>query len=391
MFGSQNRHHHVVEVLLEKGANPNIHSNKGCTPLMLASQNGHLRITELLLKRNADPNAHDIKGLTPLMLASQSGNLSLVELLLKKKADPNAHDIEGLTPLMLASQNGNLLLVELLLKEKAVPNAHSNEGWTPLLLASKNCHSNVVVMLLQYKANPHVEIHEHLDSFTIAAVEGNTDIVNTFLNHSEIRYESLSMGWYYACQLGHVPIITLLSNSVDIVSNQTDLIISCAEGDLGTVIHQLISGKMTPDVQFIHGVTPLMISSSCGHTEIVEALIQSGTNINKTDEFGDTALDYAEQAKQDTMRVLLLQHGGLHGIDLDIRSETTQSRKEPLLKPLDNISAETDNVSLQLFDLSNLIKKQNVSTMRYLEYTDDTRFRQHRDPLTTDLNDLYYD
>ena len=110
--------------------------------------------------------------------------------------------------------------------------------------------------------------------------------MNTFLDHSEIRFESLSMGWYYACQLGHVPIIKLLSNRVDIVSDLTDLIISCAEGDLGTVIDHLMSGKTTPAVQFIHGITPLMISSSCGHTGIVEALIQSGANINKTDEFG---------------------------------------------------------------------------------------------------------
>ena len=133
---------------------------------------------------------------------------------------------------MLASQNGHLLLVELLLKEKADSNAHSNEGWTPLLLASKSGHSNVVVMLLQYKVNPpHVEICKHLDAFTISAVEVKTDIVNTYLNHSEIRFESLSMGWYYACQFGHVPNITLLSKRADIVSNQTDLIISCAEGN----------------------------------------------------------------------------------------------------------------------------------------------------------------
>ena len=155
---------------------------------------------------------------------------------------------------MFASQAGYLHVVELLLKENADSNAHSNRGWTPLLLASNNSHSNVVVMLLQYKANPHVESFKHLDSFTIAAVKGNTDIVNIFLNHSEIRFECLSMGWYYACLLGHVPIIKLLSNRADIVSDRTDLIISCAEGDLGTVIDQLMSGKITPDVQFIHRI-----------------------------------------------------------------------------------------------------------------------------------------
>ena len=63
-------------------------------------------------------------------------------------------------------------------------------------------------------------------------------------------------------------------------------------------VDQLMCGKTTPDVQFIHGITPLMISSSCGHTDIVEALIQSGANVNKTDEFGDTAIDYAKVAKK---------------------------------------------------------------------------------------------
>ena len=192
-------------------------------------------------------------------------------------------------------------------------------------------------ILLQYKANSHIEIVKHLDSFTIATIEGNTDVVNTFLNYSEIRFESLSTGWYNACQLGHVPIITLLSNRVDIVSNQTDLLISCAEGDLGTVIDQLMSGKIMPDVQFIHGITPLMISSSCGHTDIVEALIQSGANVNKTDDFGNTALDYAEQGKQDMTRVLLLQHDGLHGIGLDSRVKTLE---ESLLESVGDISNE---------------------------------------------------
>ena len=317
MFASLNGRLQIPELLLKEKADPNAHNNKGETPLMLASQNGDHQLAELLLKKKADPNAHDNEGWTALMFSSDNGHLQLVELLLEEKAHPNAHDNEGWTALMFASQSGCLHITELLLKENADPNVRSNTGWTALLLASKNGHSNVVVMLLQYKANPHVEIRKHLDSFVIATIECNIDILNTFLNHSEISFESLSMGWYYACRLGHVRIITLLSSRVDIVSDQTDLIISCAEGDLGTVIDQLLSGKITPDVQFIHGVTPLMISSSCGHTDIVEALIQSDANINKTDELGYTALDYAEQAKQDTTRVLLLQYDGLHGIDLD--------------------------------------------------------------------------
>ena len=427
MFACRKGHHQVVEVLLKKGAGPDIHAGEGQTALLVASFKGylqvveqllnenadpnildncgwtalmfacfkgHLPLAELLLKGNANPNIHNNEGWTALMVASQNGHLQLAELLLKKNADPNASDNEGWTVLMIASENGHLLLVELLLKKNADPNAHDNEGWTALMLASHNGHSNVIKMLLQYKANPHLENRKHLDSFTIATVKGNTDIVNTFLNDSEIRFESLSMGWYYACRLGHVPIIKLLSNRVVTISNQTDLIISCAEGDLGIVVDQLMSGKMTPDVQFIHGVTPLMISSSCGHTDIVEALIQSGANVNKTDEFGYTAFDYAKVAKQNTTQALLL-YDGLHGIDLDSRIRTPE---ESLYKTVDDISTKKDISNLQSPRSSRRQRSLNISsTKKYLEESIDTHFIKHQsaeytnNALTIDLNDLNWD
>ena len=199
------------------------------------------------------------------------------------------------------------------------------------------------------------------------------------------------MGWYNACQLGHIPIITLLSNRVDIISDQTDLIISCAEDDLGTVIDQLMSGKMTPDIQFIHGITPLMISSSCGHTDIVEALIQSGANVNETDEFGYTALDYAEVAKQDTTCVLLWHYDGRCGIDLDSRVRTPK-------ETLDDISTEKDISNVQSPHSSRNQRSLSISSIKtYLEESIDTYFSKHRPAgyktnfLTIDLNDYNSD
>ena len=151
---------------------------------------------------------------------------------------------------------------------------------------------------------------------------------------------------------------------------------SCAEGDLGAVIDQLMSGKMTPDVQLRNSVTPLMISSSCGHTDIVEALVQSGANVNKTDEFGYTALDYAEQAKQVSTQVLLLQHHGLRGTGLDSRVRTPEIS---LLKTVDDISTEKEICNLLSPRSSGRQRSLNIALIkRYLEETIDTRFGKHQ-------------
>ena len=150
---------------------------------------------------------------------------------------------------------------------------------------------------------------------------------------------------------------------------------------------------MTPDVQFIRGITLLMISSSCGHIDIVEA--QSGANVNKTDEFGDTAFDYAEQAKQNITRVLLLQHGGLRGIDLD---SSVRTPEESILKTVDDISTEEDISNLKSPRSSGRQRSLNISSnKRYLENPIDTYFDKDQltdctnNLLTLDLDDLNCD
>ena len=424
---SQNGHYQVVEILLEKGADPNIHDNDGWTALILSSESGHQQIVELLLEKQVDPNVQNSKNeRTALIQASQNGHYQVVEILLEKGADPNILDNDGWTALILSSHNGHHQVVELLLEKHVDPNVQtSKNGSTALIQASQKGHYQVVEILLKKGADPNIhnnevtallfacqngnyqvveillkngadpEIGGQIDSVSIAAIFGNIRCLKIIEKHTELSLKSLSMGWYYACCCGQVPIIMFLSNRLDIVSDQTDLIVSCAEGDLGSVVDQLMSGKISPDVQFIHGVTPLMISSSCGCTDIVEALITAGVNVNKIDEYGDTALDYTEEAKQDKNRHLLLQHGGLHGIELAITSKTPE---EPSGES--NISTEEDISNLPSPDTTIFTRRKgklNISSiMKYLEDSIDTHFTKHhsgytKDPITrytSNTNDL---
>ena len=55
----------------------------------------HLEVIQLLLDRGANPNAFDMLGHTPLILSARKGHLEVVKLLLDRGADPNAFDIVG--------------------------------------------------------------------------------------------------------------------------------------------------------------------------------------------------------------------------------------------------------------------------------------------------------
>jgi uncharacterized protein len=59
----------LTRLLLSKGANPNIASNRGFTPLMRAAGHGNIEVVKLLLKSGANINLRDINRKTAYDLA----------------------------------------------------------------------------------------------------------------------------------------------------------------------------------------------------------------------------------------------------------------------------------------------------------------------------------
>lgn len=84
-----------LNFLLYKGANPNLRTDKGVSPLALAVSLGWTDGAELLLTKGARPNDPDATGETPLISAVHLRSVEMVKLLIKGGADPLRADNSG--------------------------------------------------------------------------------------------------------------------------------------------------------------------------------------------------------------------------------------------------------------------------------------------------------
>ncbi|CAB0031314.1 unnamed protein product [Trichogramma brassicae] len=98
----------VVELLLRRGASPNLANNAGQTPLhnfSMHTDDAHVDLAKFFFKICDDlrqmvrVNIKDKSGRAPLHWAVKCRNKKLVELLLKRSAKPNFIDKDGSTPL----------------------------------------------------------------------------------------------------------------------------------------------------------------------------------------------------------------------------------------------------------------------------------------------------
>ena len=320
MLASKNGHFQVTELLLNKQANVNHTANNGSTALILSSQNGHFQVAELLLNKQANVNHTANNGWTALMLASQNGHFQVTKLLLNKQANVNLMETDGWTALMLASQNGHFQVTELLVNKQANVNHTANNGWTALMSASQNDHYQIVELLLDVNASPIVtnSYGTEISSLLVAIYRNSADSVDVLLKKVEFPTDHIMRAIVLACYGGHSTLINTLIHKITDLP-QKELLISCVKGDLVAVISTIVEFEFNPDTPLVCGLTPLMIATSCGHIELIDALIQAGADVNTCNDYGNNALDIAEGTfnKQEDVIRLLLVNGAVHNISTD--------------------------------------------------------------------------
>jgi ankyrin repeat protein len=155
----------LIETLLARGANPNARANTtpfrgfyqvsanwanfdGQTPFLRAALSGDVTLMRLLLEHGADPNLGSNDGATPLMAAaginwvvaqtysrSDQEFLDAARLCLERGNDVNAVNSQGFTALHGAANRGFDAMIKLLAEHGAKLDVKDKQGRTPMTFA----------------------------------------------------------------------------------------------------------------------------------------------------------------------------------------------------------------------------------------------------------------
>ena len=344
----------LIQALLQAGAHPT-----GAI-LMVAARTGNAEAVQMLLARGTDANARESSlGETALMWAAAENHPEAVRALIEHGADPNARSdklvyskdrfgLEGVTTilprgswtaLMYAARQGSLEAARALADAGADLNLADPDGTTALALAILNGHFDTAVMLTEKGADPNLADSTGMAAL-YAAVDMNTlgEIYGRPARKSTDRLAALDLLPVLLAH-GANPNATLKSPTLNrahtpgegILGEGTTALMRAARNGDTAAIRVLMAHGADAALKQKNGTTALMLASGVGRGQgvfakdyateaellsAVKFLVESGADVNATNDSGQTALHIAAQASDGIVKYL-----AEHGASLDAKDK----------------------------------------------------------------------
>ncbi len=111
-------------------------STHGAAALFNAIVNGRLATVEALITAGANVNVRTVNGTTPLMVAASKGYSDIVKLLIDHRADPRAKKSDGVSALAIAEHGGFSRTVDILRRAESLQTSAQAAQSSPQPVAS---------------------------------------------------------------------------------------------------------------------------------------------------------------------------------------------------------------------------------------------------------------
>lgn len=304
-------------VLASPETDPMAEDTNGWTPMTLAASYGHPHIVQQLVEHGADISSLTRAGWSPVNLACCHGRFGVAKLLLDGYgASMECESETGWSALRSAAAYGHTEILNYLLERGANIKVRNNIGWTCLHSAADEGHTSAVQALLDHGANPEDAAHQGWTALTLAADKGHYNTVQILLERGVDVEQSCTNQWTALCMAadhGDLFTIKLLLDyganiAVRVAGGLFPLSLAATNGHYpaaNLLIRHGADVHMTTNA----GWTPLMLASDNGHAEIAKLLIDQGADIEAKSETGWTALVCAADGRHLFACKVLLGHG----------------------------------------------------------------------------------
>jgi ankyrin len=367
----ENKNDALVERLLAARANPNAATVAGETVLMTAARGGSATAVNALLARGANPNAAEpVHQQTALMWAISERHAAVVQLLVQHGADVRARtrvrrrtvqlntrysdqksvrgvtetDLGGFTPLLFAARVGDIESARVLLAAGADLNDTTPNKLSALVVAAHSGNGAFAAFLVDRGANVNADGGGYT-ALHAAILRGDAALVKTLVAHGADVRAALKNGTpsrYYskdyafnedlvgatpvwlAARFGEPEMIrTLAAAGADVTGALPDgttplMTAIVPTRGLGT----FRAGDRRERYQGPNDVAVKADGEDEAITiEVVKCLLDLGTNINATNQTGDTALHIAAGLAANRVVQFLVEHGA----DLQAKNKNGQT------------------------------------------------------------------
>jgi ankyrin repeat protein len=232
-------------------------------------------------------NSVNLLGRTPLHMAVLKGHEKLARAMIAAGANVNQPDNKGYTPLHEAAEAGNLAMVKALIQSGAdVAKSQASHHTTPLILAIRNAangqkdSAEIIHLLLEHNADINTADKDGVTPLMAAAARGDNELVGLFLAGGADAAVRDRLG--------------------------RNVLQHCNENIKKETVELLVKADAGIDNRDSWNRTPLISAVMDNNVKMVQALLDSGADVNATDGDTHSALFYTLQYNRNPAMIDIL-------------------------------------------------------------------------------------